>query len=374
MRCFNYYSQRRALVIALCIVQAVAAEAVAQQENPARPLPTIDEGRRLVGEFMESQHVPGLSVAVWKDGRFVWSEGFGLADLETRVAVWPHTRFRIGSISKPLTAAALAKLYEQERIKLDDPVWHYVPSFPEKQHPVTVRQVAGHLSGIRHYRGSEFLIRRQYDSVLDSLTIFQHDPLLHTPGEKFTYSSYGYNLLSAVVEQAGDQPFLEYMDSTVFQPLGMRHTVADQPAQIIDNRTRFYARNEEGQWVNAPYVNNSYKWAGGGFLSTPEDICRFAAAHLKRRFLKKKTVRLLWTSQQTLDGKETGYGIGWQVSKDDAGRKRVGHGGGSVGGSSRLVMYPKQKLILAVTTNMTQVRFEDIHYQIAELFLPRPVE
>ena len=366
---------RRPAVILLVVafLGPVPSPVRAQGRPGAQEVIVLEEAvtqcRSVTRELMADQKIPGLSISVWIDGRFVWSEGFGYSDMETRVPVWPHTRFRIGSISKPLTAAALAKLYEAGRLDMDSPVWHYVPSFPDKEHPITTRQLAGHLAGIRHYRGTEFLISRRYDSVLDALTIFRHDPLVHHPGEKFTYSSYGFNLLSAVIEGASGQGFLSYMDEHVFDPVGMRHTVADRPARIIAKRTRFYARGPKGRLINAPYVNNSYKWAGGGFLSTPEDLCRFAAAHLRDDFLKQETIERLWTSQHTNDGKETGYGIGWRVTTDEAGRRRVGHGGGSVGGSSQLVVYPEAKLILAVTANMSGVRYGDAHYHIAELFL-----
>jgi CubicO group peptidase (beta-lactamase class C family) len=297
--------------------------------------------------------IPGMAAAVAVNGQIVWSEGFGYADLENRVPVWPSTKFRVGSVSKPLTAAALAQLVEQGKLDLDAPVQKYVPGFPDKGQVTTLRLLAGHLAGIRHYKGDEFLIARRYNSVTESLAIFKDDPLLHPPGTKYSYSSYGWNLLSAVVEATSGRDFLGYMDENVFQRLGLRDTVADYNDVIVFGRTRFYERTREGKFQNAPHVDNSYKWAGGGFLSTVEDLVRFGSAHLQPGFLKQATLDLLFTSQRTADGKETGYGIGWRVERDAAGRRRWSHSGGSVGGSTMLILYPDAKVVVAVAANMS---------------------
>ena len=200
------------------------------------------------------------------DGKIVYSEGFGFADLEERVPVWPTTKFRIGSISKPLTATALMQLVEAGKLDLDAPVQEYVPSFPAKGAIITVRELAGHLGGIRHYRDDEMEIQRHYDNVLEGWKIFENDPLVAPPGTKFSYSSYGYNLLSAVIQSASGEPFLTYMQEHVFPPMGLVHTAADQNTEITEQRSRFYELAKDGHAENAPYVDNSYKWAGGGFL------------------------------------------------------------------------------------------------------------
>lgn len=169
--------------------------------------------------------------------------------------------------------------------------------------------------------------------MVEGLVIFQNDTLLHPPGTKFSYSSYAWNLISAVVEAASGEEFLRYIDKHVFKAIGMTHTGADQIASIIPNRTRYYVR-QNGLLRNAPPVDNSYKWAGGGFLSTSEDLIRFGFALLSSGLLKQETVHLLWTSQQTASGEKTGYGIGWRSGTDEQQRHWVGHGGGSVGGTT----------------------------------------
>ena len=270
---------------------------------PTRFAAAIDSARAIGMQLVAERRLPGLSVAVAVDGEVVWSEGFGYADVENKVPVTSLTRFRIASISKPVTAAALGLLIQEGKLDLDAPVQRYVPSFPQKPWPVTTRLVAGHLGGIRHYDGDEMLSAMRYPSVTAALAVFANDSLLHQPGTKYSYSSYGWNLLSAVVEGAAQENFLRYMRERVFEPLGMHSTIAEHTDSIIPWRARFYQRGRDGRLMNAPYVDNSVKWAGGGFMSTAEDLVRFGSAHLAPGFLKAETLRTLHTSQRTTDGR-----------------------------------------------------------------------
>jgi CubicO group peptidase (beta-lactamase class C family) len=325
----------------------------------------IEAARRVVLEGMD--RFPGLSVSVGVDGQIVWAEGFGWADLEQRVPVRSTSGFRVGSVAKPMTAALLGLLYEEGKINLDATVQTYVADFPTKEYPITIRQLAGHLAGIRHYRGTEFLSSVHYETVSDGLAIFADDPLLFEPGTRYSYSSYGWNLLSAVIEGATREGFLEQMQRRVFEPLGMLDTTPDQNEMIVADRVRPYARGDDGKLRNAPYADNSYKWAGGGFLSTAGDLVRFGLAHMEPGFLEAETLDEWFTSQRTVDGEETGYGIGWNVS-GQAGRRRVGHGGGSVGGTTVLRVYRDQGLVIAMVTNLSNGSGFPVE-EIAEIFL-----
>jgi serine beta-lactamase-like protein LACTB, mitochondrial len=313
--------------------------------------------------------IPGLSLTVAVDGKIVYSEGFGYADLEERVPVWPTTKFRIGSISKPLTATALVQLVEAGKLDLDAPAQKYVPSFPDKGAVITTRMLAGHLGGIRHYKGDEFNIQKHYSNVLDGLKIFENDPLVSPPGTKFNYSSYGYNLLSAVAESASGENFLEYMQKHVFDTMGLVHTTPDQNAQIVEQRSRFYEKEKDGTLENAPYVDNSYKWAGGGFLSTSEDLVRFGSMLLQPGFLKADSLKLLFTSQKTKSGEETGYGMGWGIGKSPSGRVVYEHSGGSIGGTSQLMVYPETHVVVALVTNLSGREWKAAEVEgVAEMF------
>jgi CubicO group peptidase (beta-lactamase class C family) len=153
----------------------------------------------------------------------------------------------------------------------------------------------------------------------------------------------------------------------------LRHTVPDFVDSIIPGRARWYTWGEGagGRVANAPYTDNSHKWAGGGLLSTTDDLAHLADALLHGRLLKPETVQLLWTSQRTVDGKETGYGYGWTVNRDAAGRRRVYHSGGSVGGTAFLLIYPDQDLIVALLVNSDRT-FVGATPAIAEMFLEAP--
>ena len=321
----------------------------------------------LVAARMDEVGIPGLSVAVVRDGDVVWSEGFGWADVENRVPVDVETRFRIASISKALTAAAVGRLHQEGRLDLDAPVQRYVPSFPTKRWPVTTRQIAGHIGGIRHYRGDEFASAVRYDDVVEALSIFREDSLLFEPGTDYSYSTYGWNLVSAVVQGASGRPFLAAMSETVLEPLGLGHTVAEHPDSIIPGRADFYVRSEGGHLLNAPYVDNSNKWAGGGYLSTAEDMARYGSAYFDPSYLEPATVELLWTPQRLGDGSSTGYGIGWSRGEQD-GLDAVWHTGGAMGGSTVLLLVPGDRIAVAILTNISSVRHTGTAAALARLF------
>lgn len=308
----------------------------------------------LVADFMRSSKVPGLALSIAVEGEIAYSKGYGFADVEQEVAVDPgKTKFRIASISKTVTADALMQLVEANKLDLDAPIQEYVPTFPEKRWPITTRSVGGHLGGIRHYRGNEMMSGKFYPNVAQGLEIFKDDSLLFEPETKYSYSSYGYNLISAVIEGAAGMDYLTYMQLNVFDKLNMNNTTPEYMDRIISNRGRYYERKGDGV-VNSPYVDNSYKWAGGGLLSTSEDLIKFAKAHTNNDFLSKKSINTLITSQKTSDGKDTKYGIGWRTDTDKEGHHWVGHTGGAVGGSSKFMIYPDEKIIIVVLTNLSR--------------------
>jgi len=368
---------RRPLVLPFVLLIAFVETAHAQHAPsapvlPAPPAPyetAVEQSRALLDTLMERERVPGLTAAVLVDGDIVWAEGFGYADVENRTPVTPLTKMRIGSVSKPLTSVALGRLVEADSLDLDAPVQRYVPSFPEKRYEVSTRQAAGHIAGIRHYRDDEFYSRTHYDSVEEGLDIFERDSLLFEPGTQYEYSSYGWNLVSAVVEGAAGTPFLRYMRREVIEPMHLRHTVAGHTDSLIAHRTQFYTLNDEGTLLNAPYVDNSYKWAGGGYLSTASDVVRFGDAMLEREGLDPETVKLLFTPLETTDGESTGYGLGWEVGTDEEGRRTVGHSGGSVGGSTQFVMYPNQHVVVALISNLGGVDYDGVEERIAGFFI-----
>lgn len=337
------------------------------EQQPASE--AIEKSSHVIDTLMTSQDIPGIQIAVWKEGEVVFSEGFGHADLEHNVPMSPNTKLRIGSVSKTLTSAAVGKLYEEGKLDLGASVQEYVSYFPEKRYPINVRQVAGHTAGIRHYRGEEFLMNERFETVKEGVDIFDEDTLLFEPGTDYSYSSYGWNLISAVVEGAADTTFLSYMEREIFNPLGMEETVAEYTDSLITNRTSYYAEGENGEIINAPAVDNSYKWAGGGFIGTAEDLLTFGEQIFWGDFLQPETVDMLTESLELNSGDKTNYGIGWRTGTDKEGRRYYGHSGGSVGGTTQFVVFPEQEVIVAVVANIGGVSYRDAHLSIAGFFM-----
>ena len=179
----------------LCLLLVSGARAASAQEARL-PAEKVRQIEALISAEMAKQKIPGLSVAVVTDRQLRWSSGYGLSDVENNVAAKASTVYRLASISKPITATAVMQLFERGRVDLDAPVQKYCPAFPEKQWPVTTREVLAHLSGIRHYKSDEeFNSTRHFATVVESLEMFKNDPLLHEPGVKMTYSTFGYTLL-----------------------------------------------------------------------------------------------------------------------------------------------------------------------------------
>jgi CubicO group peptidase (beta-lactamase class C family) len=246
------------------------------------------------------------------------------------------------------------RLVEQGKIDLDADIHNYITDYPDRSAVITIRELGGHLAGIRAYRGNEFLSNEHYGSLRAGLNLFQNDPLLFKPGEKFSYSSYGFNLIGAAMESAAHEKFVDYMQQAVFTPLQMSNTIPDETLNEPSAYARFYVLDtSKTNFVLAPPVDNRYKLPSAGYLSTPEDLVRFGMAMLQPGFLKRASLDTMFTSQKTANGQRTGYGIGWYIDRDAHGKgRRVWfHDGGAVGGSAWLILYPDNRMVIAMSFN-----------------------
>ncbi|TQV72932.1 beta-lactamase family protein [Aliikangiella marina] len=307
----------------------------------------------------DSNTVPGISVAIANNSGVIYAKGFGFADIENKVPMSPTTKLRIGSVSKVMATAALMRMVEDNKVDLAVNVEDLVDAWPKTHADINFYHLTGHTSGIRHYQGSaEFLSNKQYNSRVESLNIFKDDPLRFTPGEKFGYSTYAWTLISAALEKAdGKRDFNQLMQDYVFNPLNMKHSLLEKPLTEVAESQKPYSVSA-GKLVDSREVNNSYKYAGGGILSTPTDVVNFAMAHTKPGYLKKQTLEQMFTNQRFNDGKKNQYGIGWRVGferqiarlKGDSDEEKrlveimqrhpnsVFHSGGSMGASSMLIL------------------------------------
>jgi serine beta-lactamase-like protein LACTB len=328
---------------------------------------------KAASSFMAANSVPGISVAVVQDGELVWSRGFGMADLENFVPATPFTLFRLGSISKPITATAILELSERGKLDLDAEVQKYCPAFPKKEWPITTRELLGHLGGIRHYNpdGKGDIpddSARHFASMEESLQIFSSDPLVAKPGTKFQYSTYGYTVLGCVLEGAASEKYVDYVKENVFEPAGMAETQADNFFAVVEHRTRWYHKDKSGVVQNAGVLDSSYKIPGGGLISSADDMARFEIAIVTNKLLKPATRDLMWTPQKAADGSQNGYALGWGTQKK-YGLALVEHTGGQQGTSTSIILVPERRAGIVVLANMDNVDSAALSTEILKIVL-----
>ncbi len=326
--------------------------------------------KKLAQEFLKANNIPGMAISVSRHGNLIWSKGFGYARLKPKKRVKPHkTIFRIASISKSITAVALAKLADEKLIDLDSSIYKYLPDYPKKIYDFTVRQLGGNIAGIRHYKNdSEYALNKKM-SITDGLSLFKDDPLLFEPGSQFNYSSPGYVLLSEIIQKTVRMPYTTLVTDSIFRPLGMDHSMVDDSDIKIRNKSQFYSSSGKNKPVVAKPVSNGYKAASGGFLSTSEDIIKFGNEIISPKILSQHGVSEIVTSQKLNNGYRTGYGIGFSVEKSKNGTPKYYHTGGGIGASSILLIYPEEELVITVLTNLTGVNMKEFANQLEAYFM-----
>jgi serine beta-lactamase-like protein LACTB, mitochondrial len=328
---------------------------------------------KAASSFMAANSVPGISAAVVEDGELIWSEGFGMADLENFVPATSFTLFRLGSISKPITATAILQLSERGKLDLDAEVQKYCPAFPKKEWPITTRELLGHLGGIRHYNpdGKGDIpddSAKHFFTMEESLQIFAGDPLVAKPGTKFHYSTYGYTVLGCVLEGAASEKYVDYVKGNVFEPAGMEETQEDKFFAVIPHRTRWYHKDKSGVVQNAGVLDSSYKIPGGGLISSADDMARFEIAIMANKLLKPATREMMWTPQKAADGSQNAYALGWGTQKK-YGLALVEHTGGQQGTSTSVILAPERRTGIVVLANMDNVDSAELSTAILKIVL-----
>ncbi|WP_281559782.1 serine hydrolase domain-containing protein [Thalassomonas sp. RHCl1] len=335
-------------------------------------------------------NAPAISAAVAIDNELIWAGVAGWADIEEKKPVTTESQFRIGSTAKALTGTALARMVDAGQIALDQPISTYMQDLPNRQwQQITPRQLASHMAGLPHYKeNTDYLgfyktltLSTRYEQVEDALSVFDSSELLFSPGSDFSYSSLGTVLLSAVMENALETPYLDIMQQAVFTPLKMQATMAEFKGESSSNLASFYW-NDEGrsqkvrQWRK---VDLSHRLAGGGFISTSSDLVKMGMAVLRDDFISPATRKTFWTPQTLPDGSEApqGYSLGWRVltRKIDNELGEItfaNHGGVSRGAQSWLMVIPEYQMSVAVNINANTEVFWDfakVSMQIAKAFI-----
>lgn len=321
----------------------------------------------LLIELVSQKKVPGLSITVMKNREVLLQKGYGYSNIETKAPVDPlNTVFRIASASKPIAATTLALMVEENTLDLDTSFYKYVPYYPQKSSDFTIRQLAGHTAGIRGYKGKEYALNRPF-SIKEGIEIFKDDDLLFIPGTDYFYTSYDWVLVSLAMQETSSTPFSDYVEQTVLKPLGLFDTYPELPDDKNKNRATFYTK-KVSEFVKAVPVNNLYKLAGGGYLSTTADLAKFGQAYLDKKIAKEAVINQFITTQKIGDS-PTYYGLGWQTSLDNKGRPYFGHVGNGVGGYSNFFIYPQQNVVIALLINCTDPKVQSELDAINEILL-----
>ena len=340
----------------------------------------VEESRRLARALLVERNVPGLSVAVAVNGEVVWAESFGWSDVERGTLLTPQTRVRLGALSKPLTAFAVALLHDQGRLDLDAPVQKYVPAYPAKQWPVTTRQLMGDVGGVHRIRGdnNDAMPDAHCERVDEAVAMLADDPLLFQPGTQHRYSIWGWVLVSAVVEGAAGEPFARVMTRRVFEPLAMTRTVVSED-DASDAVTRFHP--PRGLWgvrlgpKESTRPDYSCVAGAGAFLSTPTDLVRFGSAASRPSVLKAETISTFQTPTRLASGASTTYALGWTVTSVQLGGqpvRMVSHRGSASGDTVSLLLFPDIGLTVAAAANETNATgVNPFAVQVAEKFKGR---
>ena len=354
-----------------------------QWTYPDQTLPTIDANKdnRVVASGLqqdfsndvlaalrgsrEKAGLPSMSAAIAFDGNLQWAAATGFANIENNEYATVRSRYRTGSVAKPLTAVALLRLVDAGKIELDKPISNYLTGLPVALQPLTANQLGSHRAGVRHYSRipqwwmgwHENYSTHEYPNVADGLAMFVDDDLRFEPGAGFQYSTFGYSLLARIMEGASGKSFTALLDESVFRPSGMMDTAVDI-SMLMTGRVAFYEAGN-GRYTPSYPINSSYKIAGGGLVSTPSDLVRVGTALLGDDFVSAEAKKSLFTPLALANGSMNpeNYAIGWRI---DTSLRLLGekhptqifhHGGTQQGAAAFLMLLPEYGISIAVMSN-----------------------
>jgi CubicO group peptidase (beta-lactamase class C family) len=307
------------------------------------------------------------SVLVARDGRPLLRQGYGMANLEHGVPNTPETKFRLGSVTKQFTAAAVLLLEEQGKLNVQAPVKTYLADSPAAWDQITLHHLLTHTSGIPDYvRFPLSPAARRESTTPDALIArFRDRPLDFAPGTRFAYSNSGYAVLGRVIEKVSGKPYAEFLRTSIFTPLAMNDSGYDDPRPVLAHRAQGYVRNLDGT-VNAPYVDMSNPYAAGGLYSTVDDLLKWDRALAGAQLLKKESLSAMFTPFLQ------GYGYGWRIARTFD-RPMVAHPGSIPGFSSHIRRYPEDGVCIIVLCNVEFAPAVDVGNDLAAIvFGKRP--
>jgi D-alanyl-D-alanine carboxypeptidase len=352
----------KTLLIA-AIILGISRITLAQKQE-ALPMQAIDT---FIETQMRKQQIPGLSLAVVRDGKLLFTRGYGLADVELNAAATPETVYQIQSITKTFTASAIMMLLKEGKLSLDDPVSKYLDGTPDTWKDITIRRLLTHTSGIKDYINEPYANLRIETTDEEVLRETAKRPLNFQPGERYAYCNTGYLLLGMIIRKTSGDSYGEFLRKRIFEPLGMSNTRVVSWRDIIPKRASGYLL-QDGKVARGEFIAESIlSYPGGGLLSTVLDLAKYDAIWQSGQLLDESTIRQMWTTAQLNDGSRTGYGLGWGVG-DLRGYRMIQHSGGhSTGFATKYALFPQRKLSVIVFTNQVNSSPDPIAQGIAGL-------
>jgi CubicO group peptidase (beta-lactamase class C family) len=350
-------------------VSGMCLRAMAQDAQSAKVDAAVEAQRK-------AQKIPGVSLAVCRDGKIVKAGGYGLANVELDVPVTPETIFQTGSVGKQFTSMAVMMLVEEGRIGLDDHLTKYIPESPAAWKDVTIRQLLTHTSGIADYGGEEETMgkgvinfRKDYTEE-ELVPAFAKMPMDFRPGEKWSYSNTGYVLLGIVIHRVTGKFYGDFLQERIFQSLGMKSTRIISEADIVPHRSSGY-RLVKGELKNQEWVSPTLNTTADGALYTNVlDLAKWDAALYTTRLVKQSSLDAIWTPVKLNDGKTYPYGFGWDLAPKN-GHRAVSHDGAWQGFTMSISRYVEDRLTVIVMTNLDEnnARPEKIVEAVAAIYL-----
>jgi D-alanyl-D-alanine carboxypeptidase len=334
--------------------------AISLSVSPAAQADRTDE---FIRAQLKQQRIPGLSLAIVKDGRVIKAAGYGFANVASNTPATPETVYKIASVSKPFIAAGVLVLAQDRRLGLDDPIGKHLDGTPASWSAITIRHLLSHTSGLVREGPAFDLGKTQPDA--DVIRSAYRESLRFAPGERYEYGNLNYFALAEIVRKVSGRPWTEFLDARVFKPVGMLSTYPTDTRVTVPNRAVGYVDNDKPR----PAPEWKALRPSGAFLSTVLDLAKWDAALDSDRVLSAATRREMWTRTNLRDGSTAPYGLGWFVSSNK-GRTRVQHTGGMPGARAGFVRYLEDRLTIIVLMNLDDVDIDAIVSGLAELYLP----
>ena len=305
----------------------------------------------LIRAHLEKSNSIGM-VAGFSKGKERWTLSEGMADQEEGQPISATTKIRIASVIKMVTATAIMQLVEDGKVELDEKISSYLSDLPSHLSSITVRHLLNHSAGIRGYNSQkERRNFKQYPTLQDAFSIFRDDALEGTPGQQYSYSTYGYVVLGLVVEQASGQDFESYIQTKILKPLGMENTGIERYNALPDPMSEVYHKNSKGKVRKEKRSNISDRIPGGGFYSTVDDMLTFGQALMSGKLISKSSFQQMITDSG-LKKEGNPYGLGmFLYGENPTYGNVVGHGGAQLGASTQLMLLPDIGAVTFVASN-----------------------